>query len=141
MLRRQAILLLQKCLRTDLAIALLHAYPEHRRRAVFRQHLRHRRTQPVMDTVVFTGDDAPGFGRIAGNDIAVDRLEGEHIDHRRANPLPRQHLRRLQRFGHHNAVGDQRDVLAVAQQVALTDGELRAILINTRRLLARGAHQ
>lgn len=33
-----------------------------------------------------------------------------------------QHLR-LQRIGHHNAVGDQRDVAPIAQQVALADGE------------------
>jgi len=33
-----------------------------------------------------------------------------------------QHLR-LQRIGHHNAIGDQRDVAPIAQQVALADGE------------------
>lgn len=46
--------------------------------------------------------------------------------------------RRLQRLRHHNAVGDKRNIIALAQYVALANGKGRAWRIDTPRLLTDG---
>ncbi len=46
----------------------------------------------------------------------------------------------FQRFRHHDAVGNQRNIVAVAQHVAFADGEGGARLVDARRLLTNGAH-
>ncbi|MNC30434.1 hypothetical protein D3C75_787180 [compost metagenome] len=93
-----------------------------------------------MNTVVLAGDDPAGFRRKGFDDFTIDRLERKHVYHRRTDATLLQFLRRLQRFGDHNAVGDQRNIAAVTQQISLADGETIACGINACRLLTDGPH-
>ena len=97
--------------------------PMHRHRAGLHQHFRHRRAQPVVNAVVFAGHDPPGFLGVVFHQHPVDGLQGKHVYHCRANALLLKLTGRFQRFGHHNAVGNQGNVASFAQHIAFADGK------------------
>ena len=93
-----------------------------------------------MNTVVFAGDDTPGFLGVVFHQHPVDRLQGKHVDDRRADALLLQLTRRFQRFRHHNSIGNQGNIGAFAQHIAFADGKRRARRVHARCLLTDGTY-
>ena len=93
----------------------------------------HRAAQPAMDIVIFGRDDGAGFDRAARQQLGVDRLDGGHVDHPRRNAVCRQHVGGCQRARHFHAAGDDGDVVAVAQDLALADLEFVIVAEQARR--------
>ncbi len=78
------------------------------------------RGEESADTVVvFTGYDRATLAGIFQNQVAVQRFDGEHVDHRRLNALFRQGLRGRQSLGHHEAAGDDGDICALPKHTPL----------------------
>ena len=67
--------------------------------------------------------------------IPVNRLEGEHIDHSRADSLPGQLIGRLQRLGHAHAGGHKGHISTGAQLSRLPNFKGGARLVNLHRVL------
>ena len=55
--------------------------------------------------------------------VAIDRLDGVHVEHAGRDPFAGQRLGRVERGGDHQAVGDDGQVGPVAKRIGLADRE------------------
>ena len=88
-----------------------------------RQGFRHRAAQPAIDIVILGGDDGAGFPGAARHQIGVHGFDGGHVDHPRRDAVFRQRVGGVEGARHFRAAGDDGDVLAIAQDLALADLE------------------
>lgn len=77
--------------------------------------------RPPDDAVFLGCENQAGFPRGLEYDFAVQGLDGGHVDHARMNACGAEFIGRLKRFGHHEPGGDDCDIVAVAQGIALAD--------------------
>ena len=77
---------------------------------------------------------APGLRRRARDRLAIERLDGVHIDHARRDALRFQRLGGEDRLRHQQAVGDDGDVRAVDHLDRLADLELLVAVVDRQRL-------
>ena len=108
---------------TGFAERVHHADALHRHRHRFGHHFGHGAAQPADDVVLLCRHNRTGFGGRARNDLAVDRLDGCHIDHPRADAFGRQRFLRFQRRADHQPGGDDRHVGSVGQLHTFADFE------------------
>ena len=105
-------------------VGVLDADELHGRRMRLGHHLRHAHAQSAVHQVLFGDHDGAGLARRPRDRFAVERLDGVHVDHARGDALRFERLRRADRFGHQQAVGDERDIRALHQLDRLADLEL-----------------
>ena len=89
--------------------------------------------------MVFTGGDQPFAGHFRKDQLLVERLDGEHIDHFHGYALALERLRRPQRVLQHRAHGNEQHVAALFQHVAAAERKAGAGRIDRQYALARGA--
>src|SRR5215469_3086208 len=90
--------------------------------------------------------DCARFTRGADNGIAIERLDGIHVDHTRRNPLIVERFLRPQRLSDEQPVSDDGDVAAAVILSAVelkgsADGETSSGRMHDRRLRASGAEK
>ncbi len=90
--------------------------------------------------MLFRHDDGAGFRRFADG-VAVERLDGVHIDHARGNAFGFERIGGEQRLRDQQSVGDDGDVLAFRHLDRFADFELLIGGINDRRLEPAGADE
>src|SRR5699024_6942884 len=115
----QAVFLTQEALRANLAEAILDTDHLHRNRAVLNDNVGNRGTEAALDLMVLCGYDRAALLRGVDNELLIQRLPSEHVDHLCRNTLSRQLLLSLERLVYHDAGSDNRNVLAFLQGDAL----------------------
>ena len=98
-----------------------------RRGAVLAQELGNGAAEAADNAVLLGGDDAARLERGLPDQLAVERLDGVHVDDADGDALRSHHLAGLQRHLDHEARGDDGDVLAVLQRDALVQLKLVAL--------------
>ena len=107
----------------------------------FSHDLSYADAEPAVDQVLFRHHDRPGLLGSPNNGVAVERLDGVHVDYARRNPIGFERLGGAKRFGYQQSRGDQRDVRAFRQFDRLPDGELLVRRVYHWRLGAAGANE
>ncbi len=88
--------------------------------------------------MVLGGDNGPGFLGGLDDQLLVQGLPGEHVDHPDADPLGLEGLVGFQALVHHDAGGDDGGLVLIAfvEHHALADFKLRALVIDPNHVLA-----
>ena len=88
--------------------------------------------------MVLGGDNSTGLLGGLDDQLLVQRLPGEHIDHADGNAFRLKGLISLQGLVHHDAGGDDGGhvLVALVEHNALADGELGTVLIDLDDALA-----
>ncbi len=119
--------LLQIILGADFAVLILYCHISHGGRLPNGEYLGNGGEQTVHVVVVFAGYHCAALLRILNHQRLIQRLDGEHIDHRGLDALFCQSGGGSQRLGDHDAAGDDGHVRALAQHDALADFKFFAL--------------
>ena len=96
----------------------------HRTRSVADDEFCDRAAEAAADRMLLDGDDRAEVGGGA-NRLDVERRNRRHVDDARADALFGERVGRRERARDHDAVGDDRDVVALTQRFRLADREGR----------------
>ena len=118
--------LLQIILGADFAVLILYGHISHGGGLPNGEYLGNGGEQTVHAVVVFAGYHRAALLRILNHQRLIQRLDGEHIDHRGLDALFCQ-SGGSQRLGDHDAAGDDGHVRALAQHDALADFKFFAL--------------
>ena len=103
---------------------------------VFGQEFRNRTAQSTYSLMLFDGEDHAGFVCGFFQDIAIQRLDGVHVDDTSRDAHVFQHVRRFQRFPNLMAGSHQGHVGAVKHQLGFPDLEFLVFVGEIRHRLA-----
>ena len=114
---------------------------EDRHRMLLRGHLAHGVRQAADDAMLLGGDGYAGLAERLQDGLRVERLDDRDVQYLGLHSvLGLERLGRLQRAPDHVARADQRDVLALAQDVDAGPKRLGNVVVDARRRRTAEAH-